>query len=84
MKGRTLFDKNGQALWGGRIYADKPTLFADKEMTIPHCNPIVCDAYGRLPDIYFSAPTHLRILDVDGKEQYVTTSKDLELTKEQL
>jgi hypothetical protein len=54
-----LYDKNGNRLAGGLIYIQEPdssspmAVYMDEDMKTPHFNPIVLDAYGSLPDIYF-------------------------------
>lgn len=62
-------DDNGEPLSGGKLYFyESGTLvakntYSDSDETIPNTNPVVLDAAGRQPDIFFSGQAKIIIKD---------------------
>jgi len=69
--GTQYFDDNGDPLSGGKLYfyesgttTDKDT-YSDADQTIANTNPVVLDASGRQPDIYFNGSAKSILTDSD-------------------
>lgn len=65
--GDVWLDNNGDPLSAGRLYFYQPstltalTTYSDDAETIPNTNPVVLDADGRQPDVFFSGQAKLVI-----------------------
>jgi len=65
--GDQYFDNNGKPLSGGKLYFYLPetltdlTTYSDSGETIENANPVVLDADGRLPDVFFTGQAKLVI-----------------------
>jgi hypothetical protein len=70
--GVQYFTDDNEPLSGGKLFfylpgttTDKPT-FADVELTIPNTQPVVLDAAGRQPNIFFDGSAKAVLTDADG------------------
>jgi hypothetical protein len=69
--GLTYLDNNGEPLSGGRLYFyNKNTLvakttYSDGDETIPNTNPVILDAAGRQPDIFFPGEAKVILKDAN-------------------
>lgn len=69
--GMTYLDNNGDPLSGGKLYFyESGTLtakntYSDDAQTVPNTNPVVLDAAGRQPDIFFSGQAKVILKDSD-------------------
>jgi hypothetical protein len=70
--GVQYFTDDNKPLSGGKLFfylpgttTDKPT-FADVELTIPNTQPVVLDAAGRQPNIFFDGSAKAVLTDADG------------------
>ena len=65
-------DSAGNPLSGGLLYfydsgtTDAKTTYSDVAMTIANTNPVVLDAAGRMPPVYFSGDAKVVLKDSDG------------------
>lgn len=72
--GVQFFDDAGDPLAGGFIYTYEPgtttpkVAYQDSDLSTPHANPIVLDAYGRPPSgqIWFDGDTKALVYDADS------------------
>jgi len=70
--GDQWFDDNGDPLSGGLLFFYEPgtetdkTTFSDDAETIPNSNPVVLDAAGRQPNVFFTGEAKIRVTDADG------------------
>lgn len=73
------FDEHGKPLGGGRLYfiqagtvATPQNAFQDTDLTIPHPNPIILDAAGRVPAFYLAdGVIKVRLVSKTGVQQIV-------------
>ena len=71
--GVQFHDNAGDPLAGGKIYTYEvgtttpKTAYQDSDLTTPHANPIILDAYGRPPSgqIWFDGDTKALVYDAD-------------------
>lgn len=69
--GRQYFDDNGDPLGGGKLYfyetgtSTQKLTYADISETIPNSHPVVLDAAGRQPDIFFTGYAKAILTDAD-------------------
>lgn len=73
--GLLYLDSNGKPLSEGKLYfyesgtmTDKTT-YSDSAETVAHTHPIVLDADGRAPDIFFSGEAKIVITDANDVQQ---------------
>lgn len=73
------FDQNGNVLGGCQLFtiqagttSTPQNAFKDTGLTIPHTNPIFCDAFGRLPQFFLAdGQIKIRLTDRNGVDQFV-------------
>ena len=75
--GPQFFDNNGDPLAGGKLtfYATGTTTltttYSDSAETVPNANPVILDASGRMPDVFY--PGFLKIVLTDKDDVIIET-----------
>jgi hypothetical protein len=79
-----FLDENGEPLVGGQIFtyeagtSTPQATYTDCDLTTPHANPIVLDAYGRTPGVVFLAANGYKIVVQDADDVELYTADDIE------
>lgn len=69
--GTQYFDDNGDPLAGGKLYfydtgtTDLATTYSDLAENTANANPVVLDAAGRQPDIFYTGSLKITLTDAD-------------------
>lgn len=69
--GKQFFDGNGDPLPGGKLYfyltgtTTAATTYSDEDETIANANPVILDADGRMPDIFYTGQLKITLTDAN-------------------
>ena len=69
--GKQFFTDDGKPLAGGKLFfydtgtTDLATTYSDSDQTVANANPVVLDAAGRMPDVFYTGSLKIVLTDAD-------------------